>query len=263
MFALSSVEKKIEDLSGFCRYISNILVFLGLLGTFWGLSLTIANVAGIIDGLGLSRQSSPSESFEILKNSLKAPLGGMGTAFECSLFGLSGSLVVGFLNMAQKSVASEFLYKVEEWLAKRTIPKQEHGDYHGETFSMALIERTVETMQSFQSTIGELISCKDETLTLYKDLCICMKKMTESITANQDIVNTINKTQMELQETVYYLAKKLVEEYQSKAIQRLDSIDAGINKLIKESCESKKSIIQSLGGDIRMISKILSVLIRE
>ena len=92
---LSSIERRVDDFASPIKYICGRLIFLGLFGTFWGLSHTIGNVANIIDNLGIE-QADAATSFAKLKDSLRIPLSGMGVAFGCSLFGLSGSLILGF-----------------------------------------------------------------------------------------------------------------------------------------------------------------------
>jgi hypothetical protein len=158
---LASIEKRIEDRSTLSKYISGILIFLGLLGTFWGLSHTIGNVANIIDNLGIE-QSDAAESFLKLKSSLKIPLSGMGIAFGCSLFGLSSSLILGFLNINQKKVADDFLDKTEEWITKYSVnfdAVDNYQEYHGPVFSMGLMEKTIEMIYVFQNQLREKNCC--------------------------------------------------------------------------------------------------------
>jgi len=95
---LESLRTRIDDSRDLSRYMISVLVFLGLLGTFWGLMSTVSAVGSLIGGMAVEA-SSGEAIFESLKNSLAEPLSGMGIAFSSSLFGLSGSLVVGFLDL--------------------------------------------------------------------------------------------------------------------------------------------------------------------
>jgi hypothetical protein len=98
------------------RYLVGLLVFLGLLGTFWGLMQTVQAVGLTITSLG-GGGGEGSVMFEELKNGLAAPLKGMGVAFSSSLFGLAGSLIVGFLDLQASQAQARFYNELEEWLS--------------------------------------------------------------------------------------------------------------------------------------------------
>ena len=97
----------------------SLLVFLGLLGTFWGLLETVASIAGVIANLG-TIGGDINQFFNDLKTGLQAPLGGMGTAFSSSMLGLAGSLVLGFLDLQASQAQNRFYNELEEWLASLT-----------------------------------------------------------------------------------------------------------------------------------------------
>src|SRR5690242_1959985 len=99
-----------------CRYLVGLLVFLGLLGTFWGLLDTIQSVGKAISALDTKAADSVAV-FDDLKNGLAAPLRGMGTAFSSSLLGLGGSLVLGFLELQASHAHGRFYNQLEEWLS--------------------------------------------------------------------------------------------------------------------------------------------------
>jgi hypothetical protein len=97
------------------RYMTGLLVFLGLLGTFWGLIETVGSVGNVIKGLKVGGDASAM--FDALKDGLAAPLGGMGISFSSSLFGLAGSLVLGFLDLQMSQAQNRFYTDLEDWLA--------------------------------------------------------------------------------------------------------------------------------------------------
>jgi hypothetical protein len=94
---------------------TGLLVFLGLLGTFWGLIETVGSVGKIIDGLKVGGDAGAL--FDTLKEGLAAPLGGMGISFSSSLFGLAGSLILGFLDLQSSQAQNRFYTDLEDWLA--------------------------------------------------------------------------------------------------------------------------------------------------
>ncbi len=112
---LNSIGSRLDESRETTRYLVGLLVFLGLLGTFWGLMQTVQAVGLTINSLGGSGEGGAM--FEELKNGLGAPLKGMGVAFSSSLFGLAGSLVVGFLDLQASQAQTRFYNELEEWLS--------------------------------------------------------------------------------------------------------------------------------------------------
>lgn len=112
---LDSIATRLDEARDISRYMTGLLVFLGLLGTFWGLIETVTSVSHIIDGLKVGGDSG--SMFDTLKEGLAAPLGGMGISFSSSLFGLAGSLILGFLDLQSSQAQNRFYTDLEDWLA--------------------------------------------------------------------------------------------------------------------------------------------------
>ncbi len=113
---MDSIASRLDEARDTGRYLVGLLVFLGLLGTFWGLLDTIASVGKTIQAIDM-RATDSATVFDELKSGLAAPLGGMGTAFASSLLGLGGSLVLGFLELQASHAHSRFYNQLEEWLS--------------------------------------------------------------------------------------------------------------------------------------------------
>ncbi len=112
---LDSVANRLDEARDTSRYLTGLLVFLGLLGTFWGLIETVGSVGGIINNLNVGGDAN--SVFNALKEGLAAPLGGMGISFSSSLFGLAGSLILGFLDLQTSQAQNRFYINLEDWLA--------------------------------------------------------------------------------------------------------------------------------------------------
>jgi len=112
---LDSLATRLDEARDTSRYLTGLLVFLGLLGTFWGLIETVGSVGSIINNLKVGGDAD--SVFESLKEGLAAPLGGMGISFSSSLFGLAGSLILGFLDLQASQAQNRFYTNVEDWLA--------------------------------------------------------------------------------------------------------------------------------------------------
>src|SRR5277367_4530420 len=121
---LDSIATRLDEARDISRYLTGLLVFLGLLGTFWGLIETVGSVGKVIDGLKVGGDAGAL--FDTLKEGLAAPLGGMGISFSSSLFGLAGSLILGFLDLQSSQAQNRFYTDLEDWLATTV------GGYSGE-----------------------------------------------------------------------------------------------------------------------------------
>jgi len=115
---LDSIGARLDESREILRYLAGLLVFLGLLGTFWGLIDTVGSVGRIISSLRTGQDTAVL--FDELKNSLAGPLQGMGLSFSASLFGLAGSLVLGFLDLQAGQAQNRFYTELEDWLATST-----------------------------------------------------------------------------------------------------------------------------------------------
>ena len=112
---LDSLANRLDEARDISRYLTGLLVFLGLLGTFWGLIETVGSVGNIINNLNVGGDAD--SVFNTLKEGLAAPLGGMGISFSSSLFGLAGSLILGFLDLQTSQAQNRFYTNLEDWLA--------------------------------------------------------------------------------------------------------------------------------------------------
>ncbi len=112
---LDSIATRLDEARDILRYMTGLLVFLGLLGTFWGLIETVSSVGNVIQGLKTGGDAG--SMFDTLREGLAAPLSGMGISFSSSLFGLAGSLVLGFLDLQSSQAQNRFYTELEDWLS--------------------------------------------------------------------------------------------------------------------------------------------------
>jgi hypothetical protein len=152
---LDGIAVRLDETRETARYFIGLMIFLGLLGTFWGLLKTVGSVGGVLNGLSVT--ADPTELFTNLKAGLEGPLAGMATAFGSSLLGLAGSLVLGFLDLQMGQAQNRFFVDLEDWL----FASSRGGDRGlGEDASplpavQALVEKTADTIERLQKTISE------------------------------------------------------------------------------------------------------------
>jgi hypothetical protein len=151
---LDSLASRLDEARDISRYIIGLLIFLGLLGTFWGLLQTVAAVGDTIRNLNISTAQSGTV-FEELKAGLEAPLAGMGTSFSSSLFGLAGSLILGFLELQASQAQNRFYNDLEDWLA--TLTDIDAGDYGVGLDLPPHIQAEMSTLRSGMERIGRTL----------------------------------------------------------------------------------------------------------
>jgi hypothetical protein len=159
---LDSVSMRIDGSRDITRYIINLLIFLGLLGTFWGLSLTVPEVVNTI------RSLQPDENgginFDQLMKGLESQLEGMGTAFASSLLGLAGSLVVGLLELFASRAQNMFFRELEDWLASitRISVTGDAGDGSQVSAAAALMEQNSAQIMELTSLVAQMFARSEE-----------------------------------------------------------------------------------------------------
>jgi hypothetical protein len=147
---LDSIATRLDEARDLSRYMTGLLIFLGLLGTFWGLIETVGSVGKVIDGLKVGGDAG--QVFDALKEGLAAPLGGMGISFSSSLFGLAGSLVLGFLDLQTSQAQNRFYIDLEDWLSTTV---REIGTERGGRFDTAQIGEIGAAIEHLKEAIAE------------------------------------------------------------------------------------------------------------
>jgi len=148
---LDSIATRLDEARDISRYMTGLLVFLGLLGTFWGLIETVGSVGKVIDGLKVGGDAGAL--FDTLKEGLAAPLGGMGISFSSSLFGLAGSLILGFLDLQSSQAQNRFYTDLEDWLAS-TVREYSGESAAGSGELQAVVERLRATLEEGGASRG-------------------------------------------------------------------------------------------------------------
>ena len=150
---LDGISARLGESRDLGRYFTSLCIFLGLLGTFWGLLGTINAVSDVISSLTVSG-TEVTAMFDELKAGLQAPLAGMGTAFSSSLFGLAGSLILGFLDLQAGQAQNAFFNDLEEWLSGLTRLSSgtavSEGEQSVSAYTEALLEQTAESLADLQ-----------------------------------------------------------------------------------------------------------------
>jgi hypothetical protein len=193
---LDSLASRLDEARDLSRYLIGLLIFLGLLGTFWGLLDTVSSVATTIRSLDVAANES-STIFEDLKAGLEAPLQGMGTAFSSSLFGLSGSLILGFLELQAGQAQNRFYNDLEDWLSSVTDIDA------GEAGAAAMPSQVRVDLREIQASIAHMNSTLESAIEPLED---------EEQTADDSDINGEGKPVEVLADAVQGLVSQMREE---------------------------------------------------
>jgi hypothetical protein len=208
---LDSVGMRLDEARDISRYLTGLLVFLGLLGTFWGLLQTVSSVGDVIRSLSVA-SNDVGVIFEDLKAGLEAPLQGMGTAFSSSLFGLSGSLVLGFLDLQASQAQTRFFTNLEDWLSTVTdIRVDDLDDNYSEALAGADNSQLISVLEQLSHKIdsaGKGTSGRDATAAM-ANLAEGIQGLVQHLRSEQQLMREWADQQSGQQEEIKQLLAKL------------------------------------------------------
>ena len=198
---LDSIATRLDEARDISRYMTGLLVFLGLLGTFWGLIQTVGSVGGVIQGLKATGDAA--SMFNALREGLAAPLSGMGISFSSSLFGLAGSLVLGFLDLQSSQAQNRFYTELEDWLSTTVY------DHAGEP-AMAGAGEMRNAIERLRTAVNEAGGNKAATAVL-ANLAEAIQGLVNQMRAEQQTIRDWVEGQAEQQAEQHGEIKRLLE----------------------------------------------------
>jgi biopolymer transport protein ExbB/TolQ len=260
---LASVERRLSARHAILRYLVGLLILLGLLGTFLGLTQTVGSISKTMNSLAVG--SFDEGSFNRLVDGIRSPLSGMGVAFSSSIFGLVGSLILGLLDLVQSKGEKEFFDSLENELFQRTklyeLNSSTQNSSNGPAYVWALLEQTVEVINAVSDKMKRTEENRFSVVNM-------MQEITNELGKNSfDKENFLS----ECREMVLGLHKTLEKIHVSidEAVGRLDAsreisgLKSVQSKVLEELIEGRKQMVLELKSEIRMIVKTLSILSDE
>lgn len=258
---LDGISSRLDESRELSRYITGVMIFLGLLGTFWGLLHTVNSVAEVINGMNLAG-GDVNAMFAQLKNGLAGPLAGMGTAFSASMFGLSGALILGFLDLTAGQAMNRFFNELEEWLAGLTRLSGGGVSGDGETnvpvYVQALLEQTAENMELLQRV---LVRGEDSKVQSNQALLTMSERLTElgdTLSSNQMLMEKLAANQAALGPVLARLAEQKPGDDVSRA--HLRNIELLLTRLLTESEQGRSQSLSELRSDLKMLTRTVAAI---
>ena len=275
---LDSVATRLNEARDLTRYVINLLIFLGLLGTFYGLAITVPEVVNTIKSLVPKEGQTAIEVFENLMAGLEGQLGGMGTAFASSLLGLAGSLVVGLLELFANHGQNRFYMQLEEWLSSFTsigiLGDSENVD---ESMRNSNISPVISAVGAQISELGEMfeksIENNSTTALQINSLSKAMEELAGSRVASSKRVNgTDGFDKASIEKLVYSqqdlntLIKGHFGERSTRDLEnltRLRNIEVQLSRLVDELANARQDALSELRSDLAQLSKAIIDLARN
>lgn len=269
---LDGISSRLEESRDLSRYLIGLLIFLGLLGTFWGLLETVSAVSGVITSL--SGSTDATTLFNDLQAGLRAPLGGMGTAFGTSLFGLAGSLVVGFLDLQSGQAQNRFFNDLEEWLSGLTrlggSGPSGDGDQSVPAYIQALLEQTADNLENFQRTVEKAEQGRQSANAALVTLGERLGQLTDQMRTQQQNITRIAETQAAIGPPIERLVETLLRQQQQAATgdddgmrTALRGIETLLARLVDETQAGRMQFTQEIRNEFRLLARTIAALADE
>jgi hypothetical protein len=264
-----SINTRIDEGHQISRYLIGLLIFLGLLGTFWGLVQTVNAVGMTIGGLSVDTTDSAG-LFEELKRGLEVPLAGMGTAFSSSLFGLAGSLVLGFLELQAGQAHNRFMNELEEWLSGLTrLSSGGGGVGEGEgsvpAYLQALLERTADSLEGLQRTIARGEEDRQAANRSLSMLTERLSVLTDQMRGEQDVIRRLAETQSAIKPLLAQLAEfRPVESGLDEATRdHIRHMNIHLANIAQDLAYGREQTIEQIRAEIRLLARTIAALAEE
>ena len=254
---LDGIATRLDERRELARYMIGLLIFLGLLGTFWGLLQTIGAVADAINSLQASA-GDPLQMFAKLKGSIEGPLKGMSTAFGASLFGLSGSLVLGFLELQASQAQGRFHIELEEWLARATSLSSANmpAPQSVPAYVEALLERNAEGLDGLIRTIQRIEDSRQATAAGNASLIERLAALAETMRAQQNLLARFTELSIELRGAVSRLSDRsaAAEADREALLDHQRNIEGYLARLVEDGLRNRAALADELHGVVGRLS---------
>lgn len=259
---LESIASRIEEGREISRYVVNLMIYLGLLGTFYGLATTVPALVETIKSLSISADQDGADMFAQLINGLEGQLSGMGVAFASSLLGLAGSLVVGLLEIFVSHGQNRFYRELEEWISSITRLSYSEQDAEGQGGVLIVadvLERMNEQLNQFTklfATAEQSRTKADMRMAQLQELIMDLVRHLEASSSNRESTQQLITAQRSLADAIRDL--DLSEGFDAESRMRLRSIDIQVLRLLEELSSGRHDTLSALRSDIQALIATIS-----
>ncbi|MEM9583605.1 MAG: biopolymer transporter ExbB [Pseudomonadota bacterium] len=267
---LDSVGTRMDEVRDITRYIINLLIFLGLLGTFYGLATTIPGIVETIQSLNVQDGQSSQEVFSNLIGGLESQLAGMGTAFASSLLGLAGSLVVGLLELFAGHGQNRFYREMEEWLSTITRVGFSSGEDGGQggfdqSVVATVLDHMVEQIDSLQGLFLQGETVRKETDERLETVTASVARLTAKLDTTIDPTDALNRVAAGQEQLLAHLVQVQgdADGIDPESRMRLRSIDVQLLKILEEIKVGREDTAAQISADLGQVTQAVRQLTRS
>tara|TARA_E500000178_G_scaffold65340_3_gene62440 strand:- start:8169 stop:9035 length:867 start_codon:yes stop_codon:yes gene_type:complete len=263
---LDSVDGRLAEARDISRYTRNLLVFLGLLGTFWGLILTVQGVLGAIENLNLTGDNLAG-AFDALKSNLSIPMAGMATAFGTSLTGLGGSMILGFFDLQLGRAQNNYYNHMEEWLSGQVRMESQNLGVSGggsSAYLEALVEQTAESLNQTRKLLIQMVEDRGDANRNLAQLAEEVHGLGLSIAEEGRGYQQSTTQIQELRYALERLQQVLVQDKQED--ESMTDILRNIDRRLAKNTEQPRDmdgVTETLRDELRLMTKTLASTLNE
>lgn len=257
---LDGIAQRLDEEREIARYLIGLLIFLGLLGTFWGLLETVRAVGGVVSNLDVG--GDVGQTFASLKSGLEGPLSGMGTSFSSSLFGLAGSLVLGFLDLQAGQAQNRFIQTLEEWLSGQTRLSAGTGVGTGEetvpAYVQALLEETAESLGRLERLMARAEERRDQSSGASVQLVERLGALAERLKAQETLFTRMADTDADMRTAIARLADATKTGGVDALTGPMRNVEVYLARLVEEISSGRAQSIEEIRSEIRVLARTIA-----
>ena len=261
---LDGIASRLNESRDLSRYTIGLLIFLGLLGTFWGLLETVGSISNVIGGLSVE-SGDAAAVFSSLKRGLETPLSGMGTAFSSSLFGLAGSLVLGFLDLQAAQAQNRFYNDLEEWLS--SVTRLSSGAIGGDgeqgvpAYVQALLEQTAESLENLQRTLARGQESRANADAGIHALTNKIETLTDQMRTEQALMKSLAETQVAMKPILQQIADNASRSsggVDDATQAHIRNLDVHVGRMVDELRTGRDDLVQQIRSEIKLLARTVA-----
>ncbi len=264
---LDGISSRLDESRELSRYATGLLIFLGLLGTFWGLLMTIAAVSDVIGGMSVG-SGDINAMFNQLKTGLAQPLRGMSIAFSSSMLGLAGALVLGFLDLTAGQAQNRFYSELEDWLAGATRLSSGALGNEGEgsmpAYVQALLEQSAENMEELQRAIGRGEDGRAQSNQALMTLTERLSILADQMRASQVLMTRMAESQAQLAPTLQRMADANAQGALDDASRgHIRNQELYLARILEEMTQGRMQATTEIRNEIKILARTIAALAEE
>jgi hypothetical protein len=264
---LDGIASRLDESREISRYATGLLIFLGLLGTFWGLLLTIGSVSAVISNMSVGG-GDINALFNELKSGLSEPLRGMAIAFSSSMLGLAGALVLGFLDLQAGQAQNRFYTELEDWLASATRLSSGALGADGEgsmpAYVQALLEQSAENMEELQRTLSRNEEGRAQGTAALMQLTERLAVQADQMRAAQVLMSRMAEAQAQLQPILARLADSSADGALDAASRaHIRNLELYLARILEEMTQGRMQATSEIRNEIKVLARTIAAIAED